>query len=89
MNQYNFNDICSQIIRTFSTYKTQKKLTSNLEARPSLKHPASYRTGIRGVPPPEVNRPGNEATYSLQTSVEVNKVWINTSTPLYIGVALN
>jgi hypothetical protein len=43
--------------------------------------------GYRGIFPPRVKRQGREADQSPQTSAEVKKMWIYTSTPPYAFMA--
>jgi hypothetical protein len=49
-------------------------------------HPASCQRGTGGFSP-GVKRPGREGDHSPQTSAEVNKMWIYTSTPPYAFMA--
>jgi hypothetical protein len=49
-------------------------------------HPISYKMGTRG-PLPGVKRQGREADHSPPTSAEVKKIWIYTTTPLYVCMA--
>jgi hypothetical protein len=46
-------------------------------------HSASYPMGTRGTFP-RVKQPGREADHSSPTSSKVKKMWLYTSTPLYI-----
>jgi hypothetical protein len=41
----------------------------------------------RGLFPPGLQRPGREADHSPPDSAEVKKMWIYTSTPLYVFMA--
>jgi hypothetical protein len=54
----------------------------------SLLHivPTSYKMGTGGSFP-RVKRQGREADHSPPTRVEVKKMWIYTSTPLYVFMA--
>jgi hypothetical protein len=45
-------------------------------------HPTFYKMGTAGV-----KRQGREADHSPPTSAEVKKMWIYTSTPLYVFMA--
>jgi hypothetical protein len=49
-------------------------------------HPTSYKMGT-GVSFPGIKRQGREADHSPPTSAEVKKMWICTSTPLYVFMA--
>jgi hypothetical protein len=49
-------------------------------------HPTFYKMGT-GRSFPGVNRQGREVDHSPPTSAEVKKMWIYTSTPLYIFMA--
>jgi hypothetical protein len=49
-------------------------------------HPTSYKMGTGGSFP-GVKRYGREADHSPPTSAEVKKMWIYTSTPLYVFMA--
>jgi hypothetical protein len=49
-------------------------------------HPASYPMGTGGSFP-EVKRPRREADHTAPTSAEGKKMWIYTSTPLYVFMA--
>jgi hypothetical protein len=49
-------------------------------------HPTSYKMGTGGSFP-GVKRQGREADHSPPTSAEVKKMWIYTSTPLYVFMA--
>jgi hypothetical protein len=49
-------------------------------------HPTSYKVGTGGSFP-GVKRQGREADHSPLTSAEVKKMWIYTSTPLYVFMA--
>jgi hypothetical protein len=44
-------------------------------------HPASYAMGTGAL------SPGREADHSPQTSAEVKKTWVHTSTPPYVFMA--
>jgi hypothetical protein len=49
-------------------------------------HPTSYKMGT-GASSLGVKRQGREADHSPTTSAEVKKMWIYTSTPLYVFMA--
>jgi hypothetical protein len=49
-------------------------------------HPTSYKMGTGGSFS-EVKRQGREADHSPPTGAEVKKMWIYTSTPLYVFMA--
>jgi hypothetical protein len=49
-------------------------------------HPASYKIGT-GDLSSAVKRPGREVDNSPPTSADVKKMWIYTSTPLYVFMA--
>jgi hypothetical protein len=49
-------------------------------------HPTSYPMGTKGSFP-GVKRPGREADHSPQTSTEVKKTWVYTSTPPHVFMA--
>jgi hypothetical protein len=49
-------------------------------------HPTSYKMGTGGSFP-GVKPQGREADHSPPTSAEVKKMWIYTSTPLYVFMA--
>jgi hypothetical protein len=49
-------------------------------------HPTSYKMGTEGSFP-GLKRQGREADHSPPTSAEVKKMWIYTSTPLYVFIA--
>jgi hypothetical protein len=52
----------------------------------SVVHPTSYKMGTGGSFP-GVKRQGREVDHSPPTSAEVKKMWIYTSTPLYVFMA--
>jgi hypothetical protein len=49
-------------------------------------HPTSYKMGTGGSFP-GVKQQGREADHSPPTSAEVKKMWLYTSTPLYVFMA--
>jgi hypothetical protein len=49
-------------------------------------HPTTYKMGTGGAFP-GIKRQGREADHSPPTIAEVKKMWIYTSTPLYVFMA--
>jgi hypothetical protein len=62
------------------------KITKHIVQTGSGVHPTSYKMGTEGFFP-KVKRQGREADHSPPTSAEVKKMWIYTSTPLYVFMA--
>jgi hypothetical protein len=64
-----------------------KNFLFSTSSRPALGSAQPPTNGYWGALYPGVKRPGREADHSPQTSAEVKKTWIYTSTPPYVFIA--
>jgi hypothetical protein len=72
--------------REFESRQGKKFSLLHIVQTASGVHPTSYKMGTGGSFP-RVKRQGREADHSPPTSAEVKKMWIYTSTPLYVFMA--
>jgi hypothetical protein len=71
--------------REFESRYVKKFSLLHIVQTDSRVHPTSYKMGTVALP--GVKQQGREADHSPPTSAEVKKMWIYTSTPLYVLMA--